>query len=182
MNRRPVWIWVQRLARIALGLVFLLAGTIKILGPKESPKGRPLPGIVNKALGQKWDAAGIAFRGPIAFRDEIKNYQLGPFYWVIHPAAIALPWVEVALGLGLIAGVWLFESTVLTVALLVFFNFLVALAMHRGLDINCGCFGGETKVGWYKLSENAVFILLGIIGAWGSRSYLSSKQTVTRCS
>lgn len=162
MNRRAAWLWTQRLARLVLGGAFVLAGGVKILGPAESATGHRLPGAVKWVLGQKPSSPGVEFRGPVVFRDEIKNYQLGRFYWLVHPAAIALPWIEVATGLTLILGIWMVESTILIWGMLLFFNFMVASAMKRGLDIRCGCFGGDMKVGWMKLSENFGLILLGV--------------------
>lgn len=161
MRRKALWLWSQRIARLVLGTAFLYAGAIKIVGPKESARGHKYPRPVMMLLGQTATSPGVEFAGPIAFRDEIRNYQLGRYYWVIHPAAIALPWIEVSLGLAMILGVWLVETTVLVWGLLLFFNFMVATAMYRGLDINCGCFGGDQKVGWRKLTENFGLILLG---------------------
>jgi uncharacterized membrane protein YphA (DoxX/SURF4 family) len=113
--------------------------------------------------------AGIKVVGIVGFRDEIKNYRLGPFWGVIHPAAIVMPWIEIVTGLALFCGIWVVESAVMIMLMLVFFNALVGSAMYRGLDINCGCFGTDMKVGWLKISENTGLMVLGVaalIGRW----------------
>jgi putative oxidoreductase len=152
VTRRCVWLWIMRLARWFLGGVFVYAGAVKVFGPEAAREGgRAMPAAVKYVLGVEPTAPGVTFAGPIAFRNEIKNYQLGSWYWVIHPAAIVLPWVEIIVGVALIFGLWMVESTILIWAMLIFFNVMVAGAMVRGLDIRCGCFGGDQKVGWTKL-------------------------------
>jgi hypothetical protein len=48
----------------------------------------------------------------------------------------------------------------------------VAVAMARGLDIECGCFGTAdgTRVGFVKLLENSGMFALAAIGSLRSRS------------
>ncbi len=162
MASRPVWLWVQRLCRWLLGGAFVFAGVAKAIGLKWSWVGV-------KLLLFHGSTSGIKVLGILAFRDEIKNYKLGSVYWVIHPAAILMPWIELVTGLALILGVWVVESTVLILAMLLFFNALVGSAMYRNLDIECGCFGTDMKVGWLKLTENFLLMALGVVALIGRR-------------
>jgi hypothetical protein len=162
VNRRAVWLWVHRVARWVLGGVFLFAGITKLIGLKFTWSAVWL-------LLTHGESSGIKVLGAIAFRDEIKNYQLGAVWWVIHPAAIFMPWIEIITGLTLICGIWVLESSLMIMAMLVFFNVLVGSAMYRHLDINCGCFGTDMKVGWLKLTENLVLFVLGVVAIIGRR-------------
>jgi len=162
LHRRVVWLWVQRIARWGLGGFFVFAGVAKLVGLKFSW------GAVWLLLTQgSW--SGIRFLGVIGFRDEIRNYRLGAFWPVIHPAAILMPWIEIVTGLALLCGIWVVESAVMIMAMLVFFNMLVGSAMYRGLDINCGCAGTDMKVGWLKISENLGLFALGVLALIGRR-------------
>lgn len=160
-----------------VGGLFVLAGTVKALGVQWSYEWtRPaVPAAQMSPTSQAAPPAPadpmfrftLKFGGPIVFRDEIRNYRLGSFWWIAHPAAIVLPWVEIVTGLALIFGFWIVESAILIGAMLLFFNGMVGWAMHRGLDIECGCFGGDTRVGWVKLAENFGLFALTILAVVG---------------
>ena len=153
MNRRTAWLWLFRLSRWALGGFFLYTGIVKAVGLDVS------------------DMSSLNLQGAELFRDEISNYRLGDFYWIIHPTAIILPWLEIVAGLVLISGFWVVESLVIHWVLLIVFNTMIGAAMYRGLDIRCGC-GTDSPVGWLKLIENAGLATLGVlalIGCWRAR-------------
>lgn len=102
---------------------------------------------------------------PAAFAKDVYNYQILPDAWV-NLTALVLPWLELILGLCLLAGVWV-PGAVLAVngLLLVFFAALV-FNMVRGLDVNCGCFstGSDApamSAGWYLLRD-ALFLAVAI--------------------
>ena len=54
---------------------------------------------------------------------------------------LTLPWVEVALGLFLIVGIWVRKVAVGSGILMAIFVFAIGQAWARKLPINCGCFG-----------------------------------------
>jgi len=102
---------------------------------------------------------------PAAFAKDVYNYQILPDA-LINLTALVLPWLELLLGLCLLAGVWM-PGAVLSAngLLLVFFSALL-FNMARGLDVNCGCFstGSDTpamSTGWYLLRD-ALFLAVGI--------------------
>jgi len=96
---------------------------------------------------------------PAAFAEQIKNYHFAP-WWAVHPTAIVLPWIELVAGLTLIGGIWVIEAVVVLSVLLGVFIVAAGSAMYRGLDIECGCFGGEAKVGWSLIARNGGLLVL----------------------
>jgi len=102
---------------------------------------------------------------PAAFAKDVYNYQILPDA-LINLTALVLPWLELFLGLCLLAGIWL-PGAVLTVnGLLVVFLAALVFNLARGLDINCGCFstGSDApamSAGGYLLRD-AGFLAVGI--------------------
>lgn len=75
----------------------------------------------------------------------VRAYDVLPDGGVDVVAAL-LPWVEIALGGLLLAGVGIRAVAVLSAALLLAFAVGVIQAWARGLSIDCGCFGGGGAV------------------------------------
>ncbi|TWF77305.1 methylamine utilization protein MauE [Pseudonocardia hierapolitana] len=75
----------------------------------------------------------------------VRAYDVLPDVGVEVVAAL-LPWVELALGLLLLAGIGTRLVAALSAALLLVFVAGVAQAWARGLSIDCGCFGGGGAV------------------------------------
>jgi glucan phosphoethanolaminetransferase (alkaline phosphatase superfamily) len=100
---------------------------------------------------------------PAAFAQAIYNYQICPDV-LIHLTAIIFPWLELLLGILLIAGWWLPGATVLVNLLLLAFYAALVFNVARGLDIHCGCFTTSTEgtpaTTWY-LIRDTIFLALG---------------------
>ena len=73
-----------------------------------------------------------------------------------------LPWIELALGALLILGVGLRWSALLTSMLLLVFIAAMTRAEMLGLEINCGCFGNNEKLGPVTLLRDSTLLLLAI--------------------
>ncbi|MFA8343337.1 MAG: MauE/DoxX family redox-associated membrane protein [Rhodothermaceae bacterium] len=101
---------------------------------------------------------------PESFASAIENYRFFPVF-VINLIAITLPWIELVTGLLLLLGVKVKENSFVINLLLVAFNFLIIIALIRGLDIDCGCYGSaySQKAGLLKVFENFVLLFLGIL-------------------
>jgi uncharacterized membrane protein YphA (DoxX/SURF4 family) len=102
---------------------------------------------------------------PAAFAKGIYNYQILPDA-LINLTALVLPWLELLLGLCLLAGVWMPGAVLSVNGLLLMFLAALVFNMARGLDINCGCFstGSDTpamSTGWYLLRD-ALFLAVAI--------------------
>jgi uncharacterized membrane protein YphA (DoxX/SURF4 family) len=76
----------------------------------------------------------------------VRAYRLLPEA-LVGPVAFGLPVVEVAVGLALLVGVFVRTAALAAALLLVVFLGAVGSAWARGLQIDCGCFGGGGQVG-----------------------------------
>lgn len=84
---------------------------------------------------------------------------------LVPPVAAALPWVELAVGLALLAGYAIRVAGATASALLVGFLVALAQAKARGLPIDCGCFGAGGPgdgVGWIELARNVPLLAAGL--------------------
>ena len=107
---------------------------------------------------------------PIAFSTNIDNYHITPIA-INNLAALIIPWVELILGLCLITGVLLDGASILTMALLVFFIFIISQAYVRGISLNCGCFKTAVDPGLgdlrqdmlWRIFEDILFLGLAVI-------------------
>lgn len=81
---------------------------------------------------------------PEAFAHAVYNYQVLPDT-AINLVAIVLPWVELLLGICLVAGFWLPGASVLSTVLLTGFAGMLLFNLYRGLDVHCGCFSVQTS-------------------------------------
>ncbi len=100
----------------------------------------------------------------------LENFALSVDAYQIFPAilvnliTIVIPWLELFVGFGLLFKFKLRANLILYFILMVSFTILVIIAIIKGLDIECGCFGeSSTRVGVYKLIENLTIILLNLI-------------------
>ena len=95
---------------------------------------------------------------PEKFARDIANYHIIPF-GLENSIAIILPWLELLIGMGIILGIFLDGSVVLSGSFLILFIFMIFQAMMRGFNIECGCGLKEGEmVGWPKILENIVFL------------------------
>ncbi len=111
-----------------------------------------------------WAAYGKIVN-PQAFVIAVENYQIFSLRisrWI----AIGLPFMELLIGLFLIAGFWLKESFILTIILYLGFDAMILQAYFRGLDLNCGCFStsGGTPIDIFKIIENAFLTGAAFLG------------------
>ena len=91
-------------------------------------------------LGGLFLAAGLSKLGaPLQTLGTIYSYQIVIPDWFANTVAHALPWMEILLGLAMLAGLWLPVTTGWIAAMLVAFAVLTAQARWRGLPIDCGC-------------------------------------------
>lgn len=90
---------------------------------------------------------------PPRFATLIAGFGLLP-HPLILPAAIILPVVELAAGIGLF---FCRRGSLAAIAtLLILFMAVLAYGIHLGLDIDCGCFGPEDPEQAYKGLKGAL--------------------------
>src|SRR6202167_2900021 len=132
--------------RIALGVIFLIAAYAKLHFAGE------------------WHLRDYQF----FFAMAIDSYKMLPVSAVQLMAQI-LPWFELALGALLIAGVAVRWIGLITSGLLLVFIGAMTRAKMLGLEINCGCFGNNEKLGTATLIRDSSLLILALgvtIGAF----------------
>lgn len=101
---------------------------------------------------------------PAAFAKDVYNYQILPDS-LINLTALVLPWLELFLGLCLLAGIWLPGAVLAVNGLLLVFLATLLFNMARGLDVNCGCFSTGADAAamstTYYLIRDIVFLVIG---------------------
>jgi uncharacterized membrane protein YphA (DoxX/SURF4 family) len=132
---------------------------------------RWMVGLCRIGVGVVFVAAALAKIGePSAFATQIHNFRLAPVA-LEHLVAVLLPWVELLAGLALVLHVRARSGAWLALGMMMFFTVAVALAVARGLDFECGCFGTAdgTHVGTRKLLENLVLTGAALIASLRAR-------------
>lgn len=96
-------------------------------------------GLARVAFGMLFVASGLAkFQQPYDFLADVYSYELvGPSLG--YQIALWLPWIEFVLGVCLIAGIFPEGGLLLTTVLMVVFTAVKTSAVHRDLQIGCGC-------------------------------------------
>lgn len=119
-----------------------------------------------------WGLGGVFFYAgatkvadPQAFADSIASFRILHVLF-ITPVALALPMLEIFLGLFLIAGVRRRVCAAMVGLLCLIFAVALAQAWWRGLAVDCGCFGtgepSEAKTGLALARD----VGLGVVACW----------------
>jgi uncharacterized membrane protein YphA (DoxX/SURF4 family) len=94
---------------------------------------------------------------------------------LVKPVAMLLPWVEIAVGVLLILGLFTRFAGLATAGLMSAFIIGLAQAKARGLKINCGCFGTGgpgSGVTWWELIRDTGLFAAGAFLVWRPRGAL----------
>jgi len=93
------------------------------------------------------------------FAEAVLAYQLLPES-LVGLAVAGLPWLEVAAGLCLAAGLKRRSCLVLLTGLVAIFLVVILITMARGLSIDCGCgLFFQRQVGWAAVAEDTVLLI-----------------------
>ncbi len=110
-------------------------------------------------------AGAIKTLNPMEFADAIATFQILPSP-LINVFALGLPPFEMILGLMLLFGVRPRPAVFGILLLTVLFSAAMALALCRGLTVDCGCFGsGPPSAGKTIIALVRDFLLL-VAGCW----------------
>jgi len=105
------------------------------------------------------------------FLTDVYRYELvGPKLGLL--IAIVLPWLELIVGVCLLGSVLAAGAFLAAVVLAGMFAFANAYAIHRGLAINCGRFGGDSDTVGYA----TLFRAIGLLLAAGAGYFLSLRD------
>jgi uncharacterized membrane protein YphA (DoxX/SURF4 family) len=142
------------LGRVALGVIFVVAAYTKL------------------HFNGAWHFGDYHF----FFAMAIDSYKMLPTSLVEGMARI-LPWFELLLGAWLISGIGLRWSGLLSSVLLLVFIGAMTRAKILGLEINCGCFGNNEKLGTATLIRDASLLVLALAVTVGA--FLAKKSSNT---
>ena len=127
-----------------------------------------------------WAWAGLAkISDPDAAVRAVRAYQLLPEA-LVRPVAWGLPFAELALAVLLAAGLATRLAAAASAVLLALFMVAIAAAWARGLQIDCGCFGGggaatgvQTSDHLLELVRDAGLLVVAALLAWRPHSRLA---------
>jgi uncharacterized membrane protein YphA (DoxX/SURF4 family) len=92
------------------------------------------------------------------FAEEVANYRLLPAALVPATAAVVVG-LEVVAGLALLAGPFARAASVITTGMMLVFIAGLTQALLRGIDLSCGCFGGEESATWATVVRDVAMLL-----------------------
>ncbi|NYG58331.1 putative membrane protein YphA (DoxX/SURF4 family) [Nocardioides daedukensis] len=102
--------------------------------------------IIRLVVGGVWIVAGaLKLPDPAASVRAVRAYDLLPES-IVPTVGHVLPLVEIVIGACLVVGLFTRWSAVLSGLLFVVFIIGIASAWQRGLQIDCGCFGGGGQI------------------------------------
>lgn len=118
------------------------------------------------------------------FAASIRSYGLGLPEWFVSLSAYGLPYLEIMIGLYLIAGLFTKPSAWATNAMMVVFILALLQGALRGLEIDCGCFGGaataESPSLWSAFLRDFGLLALGLHIAFAPIGRLSVDALLQR--
>jgi uncharacterized membrane protein YphA (DoxX/SURF4 family) len=115
---------------------------------------------------------------PVQFARDIANYRLLPD-GMVGLVAVVLPMIEIVVAAALLSGVHAAGAAVVAAGLLLGFVAAMGQALARGIDLDCGCFGGaiESRVSYLTIARNFLLTLLCVpIALARRRGLLSSPE------
>jgi len=101
-----------------------------------------------------------------AFAQDVANYRVIPAALVPIVAA-AVVGIELLAGIALVIGVMDRPAAAVLAVLLAAFIALLAQALLRGIDLRCGCFGGDERASWWTVVRDLVMLAAAVAVARG---------------
>jgi uncharacterized membrane protein YphA (DoxX/SURF4 family) len=142
--------------------------------------------LARLVVGGVWLAAGLLKIGDGAGSVRaVRAYDLLPES-VVPTVGHALPAVEIVVGLALVAGALTRGVAVLSALLQLAFIIGISSAWARGLQIDCGCFGGggfdadaTSKYPW-EIARDSGLLLLSLWLVWRPRTRFALDSLIFR--
>ncbi|HEX9949643.1 MAG TPA: MauE/DoxX family redox-associated membrane protein [Thermodesulfobacteriota bacterium] len=132
-------------------------------------------------LGTIFVYAGLVkIADPLGFALALYNYHILPS-WTINPLAICLPWVEVIIGAGLLAGIMIPGGALVVSGMLAIFAVAIVVSLIRGLGIACGCFSTSVAaepITWLYVVRDLLLLGMGVHILLFDKAYASLPRLI----
>ena len=142
--------------------------------PVASDKAMTLIGLAARVVvGGLFVVAGALKLGdPTAFATEIANYHFVPELapWL----AVTLPATEIVVGAALLAAPagWRRAASLAAMGLLIMFTVAIVHVVRAGINVDCGCFGGNTgPVTAWTAARDVALLALAALAFRGTKEY-----------
>ena len=110
------------------------------------------------------------------FAGEVANYRMLPAVAVPFVAAVVVG-VEVVAGIALVIGVFARPAAIAISGLLIVFIAGLSQALVRGIDLRCGCFGGDEVATWWTVVRDVGMLLPALaVSIWGPGRLLPTRD------
>ena len=110
-----------------------------------------------------------------AFAESVANYRIVPPALVSAAAAFVVG-IEIVAGVALLANVWARAAAWVLAALLAVFTAGLTSALARGIDLACGCFGGNSPATGWTVLRDVLLLALAVLVAATARGRTSSRS------
>jgi len=97
-----------------------------------------------------------------AFAKDVANYRLLPAALVPFVTAVVVG-IEFVVGLALVTGVWARAAALVAAGMLVVFVAGLSQALLRGIDLRCGCFGGDEAANWWTVLRDLAMLVPALL-------------------
>jgi protein-disulfide isomerase/uncharacterized membrane protein YphA (DoxX/SURF4 family) len=130
---------------------------------------------VRLALAATWFYSAVAkLVAPQTFIRAIRAYRLVPESWAV-PIGYGVPVLELVMGVFFLVGFSIRASAVICSLRIITFTAAIVSAWVRGLQIDCGCFGGggfatEGTHYLHDVTRNAILLVMTLFLIWRPRS------------
>lgn len=128
--------------------------------------------VARLAVGAVWIWAGFAkLADPLGSVRAVQAYELLPSS-VAEAVGYSLPAIEVVVGLALVVGVMSRGAAAISAVLFVGFVIGIASVWARGIEIDCGCFGGggydadASSKYPFEIARDAALLLASVFVLW----------------
>lgn len=122
--------------------------------------------VLKLGLGFVFIAASLGkIMDPQSFARDVYSYVLLPPGLVPLFAAV-VPWIEFTAGLLLMLDIKPQSSAFIINGLLVMFVGAIMIDIHRGVEIECGCFDflfPKEKIGWNTINRDLIMLAAGLV-------------------
>jgi putative oxidoreductase len=99
-----------------------------------------------------------------AFAQDVANYRVVPPALVPFVAS-AVVGIEILAGAALVIG-WMARPAAMVIAgLLTVFIAFISQALLRGIDLRCGCFGGDEPASWWTVARDLAMLAAAVLVA-----------------